>query len=84
MGASHFHQSVAGLTVNELPHAAIAALVQFARRSVEDDLRFAFSQPGNRHQHHDAVRDFARRPHIVRDDDAGDGVLGWPCAASIR
>jgi hypothetical protein len=62
---------VAGFPLNKLAYAAILGPLQFARRAVKDNLRLVRLQPRDREHHDHAVRDFAGRTHVVRDDDTG-------------
>ena len=72
---AQFHEPLSRFAADELSNAAVGIVFEFAGRSVEDDLRFIGAEPGEGVEHDDTISHFARRPHVVRDDQAGDLVL---------
>src|SRR5262249_6704093 len=73
-GAGQLVEALAGLALDELAHARVGAALQLGRGAVEDHLRLARPQAGQRVEHHNAVGHLGHRLHVVGDDEAGDRV----------
>ena len=68
----------AGLAADELADARVGAVFEPVGGAVEEDLRLAGLEPGERVEHDHAVGHLDDRLHVVRHDDAGRllGALG--------
>src|SRR6056297_2293588 len=65
----HFVQSFSRLAADKLPNSTILGMLQLARWSLEQYLGHLGLQSASRVEHQNAIGDFSRGSHIVRDDE---------------